>query len=674
MCAIAGFYGLAVAPEARRGLLERMIGRLAHRGPDGQGTLLDQEAGLAHARLSIIDVAAGQQPMCNEDATIWITFNGEIFNYVELREELVRRGHTFRTNSDTEVIIHLYEERGPDCVEALNGDFAFAIWDGNKKRCVLARDRVGVRPLFYARRGNGIAFASEVKALLEVPGVTAELDPIALDQIFTFWFPLAPRTPFKDIYELPPAHVLVASPEGVRTREYWRFEYPDASEDRPVPAHEEAQISEELNALLLDAVRIRLRADVPIGAYLSGGLDSSITTAAIKRFVPEQLRSFSVGFETAEFDESAFQRQMVEALGLRHSTVLCRGADIAQTLPRLIGHTERPILRTAPAPMLMLSKLARDNGFKVVMTGEGADEIFAGYDIFKEAKVRRFCARQPQSKWRPLLLRRLYPYLPRLQGQSQRYLEAFFGGEGAIGDPLHSHLPRFKSTAGAKVFFSEELRRDLAGYDALAELRERLPAEFMRWHPLSQAQYLESAYLLPGYILSSQGDRVGMANAVEGRFPFLDHRLIEFAGRIPARLKLNGLIEKHILRKSMQELLPASIARRTKQPYRAPESQVFFGPAAAPVIEHLSRARIAQAGYFDAEFVERLVNKCRRLASTGFRDNLAFVGVLSTQLWHDAFVAKTGEAAGMGLATPAAKARHPWAMGPTAEPISGEAG
>ena len=658
MCGIAGYYRLPVAPNERRGLLARMVGAIAHRGPDGDGFYVADDVGLAHARLSIIDVDGGRQPMCNEDGTVWITFNGEIFNYLELRAELIARGHTFKTSSDTEVIVHLYEEHGPDCVTQLNGDFAFAIWDARQQRLVMARDRAGVRPLYYALRDGGIAFASEIKALFEVPGISAAADPIALDQMFTFWFPLAPRTQFKDIAELPPAHLLVANAHGVSTRQYWRFEYPDAADDRPVTAPEEARLTGEVRALLLDAVRIRLRADVPIGAYLSGGLDSSITTAAIRSFVPDQLRSFSVAFENAEFDESEFQREMVDALDLKHSTTLCRDADIAAVLPQLITHTERPIMRTAPAPMLMLSRLVRDNGFKVVMTGEGADEVFAGYDVFKEAKVRRFCAAQPASKRRPLLLKKLYPYMPRLQGQSQRYLEAFFGAGGAaVDDPLYSHLPRFRSTAGAKAFFSRELREEIGDYDAVADLRDRLPAEFARWHPLSQSQYLESAYLLPGYILSSQGDRVGMAHAVEGRFPFLDHRLIELAARIPPRLKLKGLVEKHILRQSMRHLLPGSIATRPKQPYRAPESRAFLrSGTAAAVLDHMSPANIAAAGYFDAEFVDRLVQKCARLPSTGFRDNLAFVGILSTQVWHETFINGTAGNRGIALASPKANA------------------
>jgi len=643
---------LPISPREQRPLLERMIGTLAHRGPDGSGTYIDGDVGLAHARLSIIDVSGGRQPMCNEDGSVWITFNGEIFNYVELRDELISRGHVFKTKSDTEVIVHLYEERGPDCVELLNGDFAFAIWDQKRQRLMLARDRAGVRPIYYTERDGGIVFGSEVKALLEVPGIDVEIDPIALDQMFTFWFPLAPRTPFKDIFELPPAHVLLASPQGVTTRRYWQFSYPDAADDRPASAAEESRLTEEVRALLLDAVRIRLRADVPIGAYLSGGLDSSITTAAIRSFVPDQLRSYSVAFETAEYDESMYQEEMVAALGLRHSVTVCRDEDIANVLPELIRHTERPIMRTAPAPMMLLSRLVREDGTKVVMTGEGADEVFAGYDIFKEAKVRRFCAAQPGSRLRPLLLRKLYPYMPRIQGQSQRYLEAFFGGgQASLDDPLYSHLPRFRTSAGAKAFFSPELRREIGSYDAVADLRDQLPRDFMRWHPLSQSQYLESAYLLPGYILSSQGDRVGMANAVEGRFPFLDHRLMELAARIPPRLKLKGLTEKHILRRSVEDMLPPGIAKRTKQPYRAPESRAFLrSRVGAAVLDHMSAPNVNAAGYFDSGLVQRLVAKCEKLSSTGFRDNLAFVGILSTQVWHETFVNGLKGRRGMAVA------------------------
>ncbi len=616
-----------------------MIGAISHRGPDEQGLHVDGNIGLVHARLSIIDPAAGKQPMCNIDQTVWLIFNGEIFNYIELRRDLIARGYVFRTNSDTEVLLHLYEEKGLDCVEDLNGDFAFVVWDSRRNRLMLARDRMGVRPLHYTYHGGCLYFASEVKALLQVPGVKAELDPIALDQTFTFWFPLAPRTAFKDIFELRPGHILTATPERTSVRAYWRLAYPDANDQGAWAGRSEASIAGELRELLFDATHIRLRSDVPVGAYLSGGLDSSIISAVTKHIKPDRLRTFSVTFESDEFDESSYQQEMVQALGTRHDQIQCRTADIARFFPDVIRHTERPILRTAPAPLFALSDLVHRKGFKVVLTGEGADEVFAGYDIFKEAKLRRFCASQPDSRRRPLLFRRLYPYLPQLKNQSHSYLAAFFGGDGAaLDDPLYSHLPRMRTTAGTKVFLSADLRHELADYDALADMRDGLPDDFTRWHPLCQAQYLETTHLLPAYILSSQGDRVSMAHSVEGRYPFLDHRLVEFAARIPPKMKIRALREKHILRESIKDLLPKDIGNRTKQPYRAPDSQCFTGPGAPDYVDNtLSRYEIEDAGYFEADAVQKLKNKCRRSQAVGTRDNMAFVGIVSTQLWHRIF-------------------------------------
>jgi asparagine synthase (glutamine-hydrolysing) len=640
MCGIAGFVDRAGRQRDPRAVLERMVASIRHRGPDGQGFHLGPGVALGHARLSIIDLAGGQQPLSNEDGTVWVTFNGEIFNFVELREELIARGHVFHTHSDTETIVHLYEESGPACVEAFNGDFAFAIWDQRRQRLLLARDRLGVRPLYFTFQDEALVFASEMKALFQFPGVSRELDPVALDQTFTFWFPLAPRTPFRGIHELPPGHVLIAQGRDVNVRPYWRLSFPAAAEEGPATTEQEEALAEELRELLIDATRIRLRADVPVGAYLSGGLDSSITTALIRLFSPNRLRTFSVGFESAEFDESEYQQEVVRALRTEHQSTVCTGRNIAESFPDVIRHTERPILRTAPAPLFQLSRLVRESEFKVVMTGEGADEILAGYDLFKEAKIRRFWARQPQSKWRPLLLRRLYPYLAGVQGQPQAYLQAFFQtGITDPADPFFSHRPRWNMTARTREFFSDELRAALDGHDAVEELRGTLPVEFGSWHPLSQAQYLEAAYLLPGYILSSQGDRVAMAHAVEGRFPFLDHRVAELAARIPARLRLKGLTEKHMLRKSAGRYLPAVIARRPKQPYRAPDSQSFFGPRAPEYVEELlSPAAITRAGYFEPGAVEKLVRKCRGQAAVGFRENMALVGILSVQLLDHLFV------------------------------------
>ncbi|ODR88734.1 asparagine synthase (glutamine-hydrolyzing) [Sinorhizobium alkalisoli] len=642
MCGISGYFG---SIRDGKTLLERMTAAIAHRGPDEQGVFTTPQAGLGHVRLSIVGLGDGQQPMSDASGELTIAFNGEIFNYVELRDELKARGRRFRTSSDTEVILHLYDEMGEECVSLLNGDFAFAIWDARRRRLVLARDRMGVRPLFYTTQGGTLYFASEVKALLAVPGVTAEIDPIALDQIFTLWAPIAPRTPFRNILELEPAHLMIADERGVATRAYWTLEFPEQGQ---TPAYtNEGCAADELRALLSDATRIRMRADVPVGAYLSGGLDSSIVSALATGMAPQGLRTFSVTFDSVEHDESAFQLEMAAALGTEHSAVACRAGDIASVFPEVIRFTERPIIRTAPAPLFQLSGLVREAGLKVVLTGEGADEVFAGYDIFKEARVRRFCGRQPGSRIRPHLFRKLYPYLPGLKQQSPEYLAAFFGaGDESLDDQLFSHRPRFKGTAATKLFFSAGLRAELKDYDATEELIDRLPRDFGRWHPLHQGQYLESRFLLPGYILSSQGDRMAMAHGIEGRFPFLDHRLVEFAAKLPPEMKLKGLTEKHILREATKDLLPRAIGKRTKQPYRAPDSHSFGGPGAFDYVrEALSKEAVASGGLFNAKAVAKLHEKCSTRPALGFRDNAAFVGVLSTQLWLQTFTGAGRKAA-----------------------------
>jgi len=317
MCGFVGYFGPVRDAEP---LLESMTAAIAHRGPDARGLFVSPEAGLGHARLSIVGLGDGQQPMADETGGLTLAFNGEIFNYVELREQLRARGRRFRTGSDTEVILHLYDEMGDGCLSVLNGDFAFAIWDARRRRMLLARDRMGVRPLFYTQRDGRFYFASEVKALLQVPGVTAELDPVALDQIFTLWAPIAPRTAFRDISELEPASLMIVQDGSVSTRPYWSLDYPDR--DAPSRHRDEREAAEELRALLTEATRIRMRADVPVGAYLSGGLDSSITSALAVGIAPAGLKTFSVTFDSAEHDESAFQLEMARALGTDPKLIL----------------------------------------------------------------------------------------------------------------------------------------------------------------------------------------------------------------------------------------------------------------------------------------------------------------------------------------------------------------
>ncbi len=512
---------------------------------------------------------------------------------------------------------------------------AFAIWDTKRKRLFLSRDRVGVRPLFYTQTSGQFLYASEIKALLACHEVKRELDLIALDQIFTFWVTLPPRTAFKNISQLPPGHSLVFENGKLRIWKYWGMDYAAGE----CAAESEKQLKEELLALLLDATRIRLRSDVPVGAYLSGGIDSTVITALTKSLVGDRLRTFSVSFDDAEFDESSYQHEASAFLRTEHSEVHCSCADIARIFPEVVRHTEQPILRTAPAPLFILAKLVRENGFKVVLTGEGADEMLGGYDIFKETKVRRFWGRRPDSRLRPLLLKQLYPYMNGIQRQPAAYLQRFFRVTAEdLASPFFSHLPRWGLTAQLKMFFSDSIHAETRSYTALSELEEMLPPAYRSWQTFNQAEYLEASALLPGYILSSQGDRMAMAHSIEGRYPFLDHRVVGFAAKLPPNLKMKVLDQKHLLKQAAHGLIPLSIEKRPKQPYRAPDGKSFFLSSESYVQEMLSPQRIESYGIFNPQMVAALVTKFESGRPTGIKDDMALVGILSTQLLLDQFV------------------------------------
>jgi asparagine synthase (glutamine-hydrolysing) len=385
-----------------------------------------------------------------------------------------------------------------------------------------------------------------------------------------------------------------------------------------------------------------LRADVPVGTYLSGGLDSSSIAALVRDIGRAPARAFSLAFADPEFDESDYQREVVAWLGLEQTIVPVTHADVAANFRRAIWHTENPILRTAPVPLMLLAAAVRDAGCKVVLTGEGADEVFAGYDLFREAKIRRWLAGHPASSWRPRLLERLYTYLPNSPVRGRALSGRFFAqGAESAGRIGYSHLPRWAVARRAWQFFAGDVRELLGDGEPIDEIAATLPSGIERWPALGGDQYVEAHTLMTGYLLASQGDRVAMAHSVEGRFPFLDHRLIEFACRLPPQLKLFGIHEKHVLKRAVRDLLPPRIVRRPKQPYRAPDIQSFVlnGRLREEAADLLSATRIRDAGYFEPRAVERLIEKCVAGRAIGFGDNMAFVGILSTMALHEAFVA-----------------------------------
>jgi asparagine synthase (glutamine-hydrolysing) len=441
---------------------------------------------------------------------------------------------------------------------------------------------------------------------------------------------------------------LLARHRNISVKSYWELTFPvtDSVSTRGTPQRGLEDYQEEFRSLLVDATKIRLRADVPVGAYLSGGLDSAIIGSIVRNFTTNRLDTFSIAFDEASFDESAWQRQMAQFLGTGHQVVHATHGDIGRVFPEVIWHTEVPLMRTAPAPMFLLSKLVQDCGYKVVLTGEGADEFLAGYDIFKEAKVRRFWARQPGSTWRPSLFKRLYPDIGTLSRNNSSFLAAFFRKDLLDVDaPDYSHAVRWRNGRRNCRFFSSEIQQEIARHPGNL-LEEQLHARFSDWGPLARAQYLEIKTFLSQYLLSSQGDRMGMAHSIEGRFPFLDCRLVEFCNRLPANLKLRGLKEKYILKKLGQAWLPQEIWRRPKRPYRAPIHRSFFNEAAPDYVrELLSPEKISIGGMFNPAAVSQLLRKIEQSQSIGETDDMAIAGILSTQLLYSQFVSDFRRAA-----------------------------
>ncbi len=638
MCGIAGIFNYNSPTEPSMELsIRKMLSVIRHRGPDESGMYLGNNIGMGSVRLSIIDIQAGQQPISDESENYWIVYNGEIFNYKELRTDIEKKGIRLKTQCDTEVVVQLYAMYGAKCLHQLNGQFSFCIWDKKNNEFFLARDRVGIRPLFYWNQHNSFAFCSEIKGLFTLGGIDRTISIESLAQVFTYWTTLSPNTPFENVYELPPGHCMTVNEQKIEIYKYWSVDFPVKQNNYTSSL---SNSTEEFNDLLKDAVRIRLRADVPVAAYLSGGLDSSVTTSLIKEINPEILNTFSIGFKEREFDETSYQQEAVKYFNTNHTAFECTSDEIAEQFLNTIWHTEFPVLRTSPTPMLMLSKKVRERNIKVVITGEGADEFLAGYDIFKESKIRHFWAKEPNSKIRHKLLSRLYPYLPMLKDSNSIASKMFFGYKLTdTGNPFYSHLLRWHNTSRIKNFFSDDIINNINKQNSGTTLYPQLPENFMSWGELARSQFLESTIFMSGYLLSSQGDRVAMANSVETRYPFLDYRVIEFCNQLPDNFKLNCLQEKFLLKKMSIGKIPSSITKRSKQPYRAPIASTFFSTKQpAYISEMFSFTCLQSYGLFNPTKVTTLIKKINQQKNVSEVDQMAIAGILSTQLLYMMFI------------------------------------
>jgi asparagine synthase (glutamine-hydrolysing) len=526
--------------------------------------------------------------------------------------------------------VHGYEEWGADLLQRLDGQFAFALYDRNRETVFVARDRLGVHPFFYAQRNGDFYFGSEIKAILATGEVDPALDQRGLDEVLRFGAARPPRTPFSGIASLEPGTYGIWKDGAVWLRHYYELDYPEASEE-PLDA------IEQLDEIMLRSVGMRLRSELPVGAYLSGGLDSSIIASLAQSASRQPLQSFSITYAIPGFDESLHQREIARVVGSAHTAAAIDIGTIAESFPDVLWHTETPLLRTTPALMFHLAKLTKESGVRVVVGGEGADEIFLGNDVFKEHSVRRFCMRRPQSLGRRRLFERIYPDL----SQDARTLESFCGSllEAAEpNDPLFSHLPRF---SGSRIddFYTPEFKSGLGRLGVVTELRASLPTRFFGWSPLNKAAYIEMTTRLSPYLLSSNGDRMTMAHGVEGRYPFLDHRLFEFAAALPTGSRLRGLHGKELLRRWAARILPGQIKPRQKRSPRAPDAQGFFLPTSPSWIgDHLTTEALQRVGIFSPAAVGGLIRRCRAGLSTVLGENQAIVGVLSAQLWHHQFV------------------------------------
>lgn len=605
MCGISGIVYHDPTHPAERPILAAMNAAITHRGPDSDGFHFDGPAGIAMRRLAIIDRAGGDQPLSNEDGRVWIVFNGEIYNHPALRAELLRHGHTFRTHSDTECIVHAYEQWGDDCVRHLRGMFAFAIWDSARRRLFIARDRVGKKPLYYAEHAGALLFGSELKCLLQYPGFPRDIDPAAIHDFLTLQYVPDPRTAFRAARKLPPAHTLVCEAGKVAIQRYWDLDFRQKED-----ASDEAALREKVRAKIEESVRIRLMSEVPLGAHLSGGVDSGVIVALMAQASSRPVKTFSIGFEEAAFNETTEARQVAEKFGTEHHEFIVR-PDALEVLEPLVDHFDEPFADSASIPLWYLSKLTREH-VTVALNGDGGDEAFAGY--------QRYYADGMAD---------LYRYVPRVFRSAFDALLSPFGGAG--NKPVErSPLAALRKlgqaalhTSGSSVvrwgsYFAEAEKARLYTADFAATVprepshaaMERTFAAALASNRLERTMYTDLHHYLPGALLV-KADRVTMAHSLEARSPLLDHELLELAAQLPARWKIRGTTTKWILRDLFKEVLPEKIASRGKLGFSVPLARWFAGPQLGPVRDILLGSGTRVHSILRREGLEQLIEQNR---------------------------------------------------------------
>ncbi len=625
MCGICGMVNFVESDPVDPAVIGRMTGALAHRGPDAAGYFVHGGVGFGHRRLSIIDLDGGSQPMYNEDRSAVIIFNGEIYNYRSLAETLKDSGHTFATQSDTETILHAYEEFGDGCVSHLRGMFGFAIWDRRKRRLLLARDRLGVKPVYYYRNGRYLAFASEIKSLLEIPSIPREVDPNAFDMYLALRYVPGPRTMFKNIFRLQPGHILVADDSGVHISKYWDIDYPDQE------PHPQEYLLERFRELLDESVRLRLVAEVPLGIFLSGGLDSSAILASMSAMASgERVKSFSVGYEAAgPAEESAnefeYARLASRSFASEHYEYRLDASGFADFLPELVRYLDEPLADPSCIPLYFISKLAREH-ITVVLSGEGADEILAGYGIYGRMLALN------QLRGRSGGLARLAPWIARLfpSEKLRHYVRM-------SGQPLEA---RYRGVS--RGFRAEGMRR-LIGKGRTERAELRLGGVFGGFFntvkdatPLDQMLYVDTKIWLPDDLLI-KADKMTMANGLELRVPFLDHKLVEFAATLPNAAKICGKGGKTLLRTAMRGILPGAIIDRPKKGFPIPIASWLRTTLREFTRDHLLSRDSACSRYTDHGEIVRLVKEHQQ----GNADRSQEIWTLLVfEFWHRQFIAE----------------------------------